>query len=154
MSRRSTTPTIWQRNGRKFIQQKDPRVHIQQQQQQQMKEKVDREQQRRAAKDLKRADKEKKKENRRAAVKAQQVKKQRPGKAEQERQEHDQTEELLRQRLTEASTQAAQLAERSAAAMPVDKARQLTSHLEEISSRKMELEEGLSNVRLELLRNQ
>ncbi|CAE7243722.1 unnamed protein product [Symbiodinium natans] len=73
---------------------------------------------------------------------------------EQERHEHDQTEELLRQRLTEASTQAAQLAEQSAAAMPVDKARQLTSRLEEISSRKMELEERLSNVRLELLRNQ
>ncbi|CAE7212486.1 INVS [Symbiodinium sp. CCMP2592] len=75
---------------------------------------------------------------------------------EQERQEHDQTEELLRHRLTEASTQAAQLAEQSAAAMPVDKARQLTSRLEEISSRKMELEEieRLSKVRLELLRNQ
>jgi len=73
---------------------------------------------------------------------------------EQERQEHDQTEELLRHRLTEASAQAAQLAEQSAAAMPVDKARQLTSRLEEISSRKMELEERLSKVRLELLRNQ
>ena len=73
---------------------------------------------------------------------------------EQERQQHDDTEEQLQQQLLVLKAQTAKLQDENTAAMPIDKARQLTSRLEEISSRKMELEERLSKVRLELLRNQ
>ncbi|CAJ1425002.1 unnamed protein product, partial [Effrenium voratum] len=73
---------------------------------------------------------------------------------EKERQQHEDTEGQLQHSLAELKAQAAKLQEEKTAAMPIDKARQLTSRLEEISGRKMELEERLSKVRLELMRNQ
>ncbi|CAE8675039.1 unnamed protein product, partial [Polarella glacialis] len=74
--------------------------------------------------------------------------------AEQERKEHENEEESLQQRLASSREDTARFKERATASLPIDKARELTSRVEEIASRKSELEEKLADVRRQLHRNQ
>eukprot|EP00930_Biecheleria_cincta_P032429 TRINITY_DN22508_c0_g1_i1.p1 TRINITY_DN22508_c0_g1~~TRINITY_DN22508_c0_g1_i1.p1 ORF type:complete len:4404 (-),score=1151.18 TRINITY_DN22508_c0_g1_i1:37-13248(-) len=73
--------------------------------------------------------------------------------SEQDRRDREAEEESLQQRLASAKEAAAKFKEQATASLPIDKARELTSRLEEIASRKTELEDKLAEVRRQLHRN-
>merc|ERR1711920_1021347 len=70
------------------------------------------------------------------------------------RKEWEEEEESLQHRLATARQAADMYKEQATASLPIEKARELTGKVEEIASRKTQLEDKLMDVRRQLLRNQ
>lgn len=73
---------------------------------------------------------------------------------EKEKHTHEQEEESLQHRLTDARDLTEKYKEQATGSLPIDKARELTAKIEQIASKKTELEEKLVAARRQLHRNQ